>query len=256
MEATRANAKVPPLAHTAGRWFDIRRWAILGLGHRHPAPFLPVVRAEAAPFAFAPAASAHSGMVAGLLAVAGLIRLSHWHSLRGVLVAASGAPLLRRLLVLHSHRRLGYSMGQPSASRVIGLMAASGGAVSLHLLKAGAPARSRAWPQTAVPPPQELPLWWSEWGASPLGQASHSPTILGYSRIATGRPHHLPVVRAEATHAIRPGGLRSLSHRHLASPTWADGQSGRTNFRGRLGVRPLALITLMMPTLRLAGGSR
>src|SRR5215475_11844540 len=47
VEATRANAKVPPLAHTAGRWFDIRRWAILGLGHRHPAPFLPAVRAEA-----------------------------------------------------------------------------------------------------------------------------------------------------------------------------------------------------------------
>ena len=43
---------------------------------------------------FAQAASAHSGMVAGLLAVAGLIGLSHWHSLRGVLVAASG-PLPR-----------------------------------------------------------------------------------------------------------------------------------------------------------------
>jgi len=39
---------------------------------------------------FAQAASARSGMVAGLLAVAGPIRLSHWHSLRGVLVAASG----------------------------------------------------------------------------------------------------------------------------------------------------------------------
>jgi len=39
---------------------------------------------------FAQAASAHSGMVAGLLAVAGLIGLSHWHSLRGVPVAASG----------------------------------------------------------------------------------------------------------------------------------------------------------------------
>jgi hypothetical protein len=77
-------------------------------------------------------------MVAGLLAVAGLIGLSHWHSLRGVLVAASGAPLLRRLLVLHSHRRLGYSMGQPSASRVIVLMAASGGTVSLLLLRTGA----------------------------------------------------------------------------------------------------------------------
>src|SRR6516164_8253873 len=36
------------------------------------------------------AASARSGMGAGLLAVAGLIGLCHWHSLRGVLVAASG----------------------------------------------------------------------------------------------------------------------------------------------------------------------
>src|SRR5262249_40730672 len=56
-------------------------------------------------------------------------------------------------------------------------------------------------------------------------------STMSYSR----RSHrHLGVatmcllVRAEAAHAIRPGRLRSLSHRHLASPSALDGQSGRT----------------------------
>src|SRR5262249_51942050 len=87
------------------RWFEARWWAILGLSHRQSGEFCLWSERRPPFMHFAQAASAHSGMVAGLLAVAGLIGLSHWHSLRGVLVAASGAPLLRRLLVLHSLQR-------------------------------------------------------------------------------------------------------------------------------------------------------
>jgi hypothetical protein len=58
----------------------------------------------------------------------------------------------------------------------------------------------------------------------------------------------LPVVRAEAfPHVKRPDRLRSLNSLAigiLASPTWADGQSGRTR-PGEDQVRPLALTAVL-----------
>ena len=94
---------------------------------------------------------------------------------------------------------------KPSAT--FGLMVASGGAVA-PFAQSRCLRSLQSLATTTAPTmcPQELPLWWSEWGASPLGQASHSPTILGYSR---------------------------RSHRQSASQRSTCGQSG-----GRPCIRP------------------
>jgi len=86
------------------------------------------------------AASARSGMGAGLLAVAGLIGLCHWHSLRGVLVAASGGRRKPTLVPPLAHEL------------ATGICCASGGALWLEV---EAPCRE-------MPPPRssnKLKLW-------------------------------------------------------------------------------------------------